>query len=110
MWHPATVTIGEQEQVAGTHSEISAAGVQAGHLAGDLSVVVGSLHEEYDDSLGARIVDSEIRQVADRFADARIRSFIPLFVQRYASAKLRDHSSSRGASLDVADDGANPLH
>jgi hypothetical protein len=110
MWHPTTVTIGEQEQAAGTHLEISAAGGEAGHLAGDLSVVVGSLHEKYDDSLGARIVDSEIRQVADRFADARIRSFVPLFVQRYASAKLRDHTPSAGPSADVDDDGTNPVH
>jgi hypothetical protein len=61
-------------------------------LTGDLSIVVETLHETYDDRVGAAVVDTEIQQVADRFADATIRSFVPLFVRRYAGAKLRDHS------------------
>ena len=59
-------------------------------LTGDLSVVVGSLHDQYDSRLGFAVVDSEIQQVADRFALARIRSFVPLFVRRFAGAKLRE--------------------
>jgi hypothetical protein len=95
------VTGSEHEQVAGTSSETSAQGGEASHLAGDLNVVVGSLHDQYDDSLGAGIVDSEIQRVADRFADARIRSFVPLFVRRYASAKLRGHIPLSGPSAGV---------
>jgi hypothetical protein len=68
-------------------------------LTGDLSVVVGSLHEKYDDPLGPALVDSEIQQVADRFTHARIRAFVPLFVRRYAGATLRDHSARRGHPL-----------
>jgi len=59
-------------------------------LTGDLSVVVGSLHDQYDSRLGFAAVDSEIQQVADRFALARIRSYVPLFVRRFAGAKLRE--------------------
>jgi|NGEPerStandDraft_6_1074524.scaffolds.fasta_scaffold189159_1 hypothetical protein len=69
-------------------------------LTGDLSVVVGALHDTYDDRFGATVVDSEIQQVADRFADARIRSFVPLFVRRYASARLRDHDGQPVVSGD----------
>jgi hypothetical protein len=68
-------------------------------LTGDLSVVVGSLHEKYDDPLGPVLVDSEIQQIADRFTHARIRAFVPLFVRRYAGANLRDHSARRGHQL-----------
>jgi hypothetical protein len=60
-------------------------------LTGDLSVVVGSLHEKYDERVGAAVVQAEIQVVADTFTEARIRSFVPLFVRRYAGAKLRDH-------------------
>ena len=63
----------------------------AGHaeLNGDLSVVVGSLHRAYDERVGATVVQAEIQQVADRFTGARIRAFVPLFVRRYAGARLR---------------------
>jgi hypothetical protein len=71
-------------------------------LTGDLSVVVGSLHEKYDDPLGPVLVDSEIQQVADRFTHARIRAFVPLFVRRYAGKSLRDHSARRGHPLPAA--------
>jgi len=71
-------------------------------LTGDLSDVVGSLHEKFDEPLGAVLVDSEIQQVADRFTHARIRAFVPLFVGRYAGANLRDHSARRGHQLPAA--------
>ena len=71
-------------------------------LTGDLSVVVGSLHEKFDEPLGPTLVDSEIQQVADRFTHARIRAFVPLFVRRYAGANLRDHSARRGLQLPAA--------
>jgi len=58
-------------------------------LAGDLSVVVGSLHRAYDDQVGATAVQAEIEQVADGFTGARIRAFVPLLVRRYAGARLR---------------------
>ena len=58
-------------------------------LTGDLEPVVGSLHETYDARVGAAVVDSEIQQVADRFVGARIRAYVPLFVRRYAGARLR---------------------
>jgi hypothetical protein len=78
---------------AGAHAE----------LTGDLKVVVGSLHDTYDDLVGAAVVDSEIQTVADRFVGARIRAYVPLFVRRYAGARLRaneagiSRSSARAA-------------
>ena len=59
-------------------------------LTGDLSIVVGSLHEQYDSRLGAAVVDTEIQLIADRFTTAKVRAFVPLFVRRYAGARFRD--------------------
>ena len=64
-------------------------GVAHAELNGDLSVVAGSLHRAYDERVGASVVQAEIQQVADRFTGARIRAFVPLFVRRYAGARLR---------------------
>jgi hypothetical protein len=55
----------------------------------DLTAVAQSLHAQYDDNLGHRTVDSEIRLVANRFDKAPIRAFVPLLVRRYAGANLR---------------------
>jgi len=67
----------------------SPAGAAHAELTGELSVVVGSLHRAYDERVGATAVQAEIQQVADRFTGARIRAFVPLFVRRYAGARLR---------------------
>jgi hypothetical protein len=75
-------------------AEVSTAEHPHAQLTGDLSVVVGSLHEKYDERVGAEVVETEIQQVADWFTDARIRSFVPLFVRRYAGARLRDHGDA----------------
>ena len=64
-------------------------GTAHAELTGDQSLVVGSLHRAYDDRVGATVVQAEIQQVADRFTGARIRAFVPLFVRRYAGARLR---------------------
>jgi hypothetical protein len=48
------------------------------------------LHETYDAQVGSQVVDAAIHRVADRFAHARIRSYVPLFVQRYVRAGIRD--------------------
>ena len=68
-------------------------------LTGDLTVVAGSLHEQYDPRLGFAVVDSEVQQVADRFAHARVRSFVPLFVRRFAGAKLRETVARQPGSV-----------
>jgi hypothetical protein len=61
-------------------------------LNADLTTVANSLHAQYDENLGRRTVDSEIRLVADRFNKATIRAFVPLFVRRYAGASLKGRS------------------
>jgi hypothetical protein len=67
----------------------------------DLTAVATSLHEQYDVRLGADAVDAEIRLAADRFANARIRAFVPLFVRRFAGKGLRDSCLARVASVEV---------
>ncbi len=71
-------------------------------MSGDLTAVAGSLHREFDGRLGSARVDTEIHRVADRFADATVRAFVPLFVRRYAGHELDDQSEHRdvGASRD----------
>ena len=64
-------------------------------LNADLTAVAASLHEQYDVRLGADAVDAEIRAVAERFVDARIRGFVPLFVRRFAGKGLRDSCVAR---------------
>jgi hypothetical protein len=46
-------------------------------LTGDLSLVVHSLHETYDDRLGVTVVDAEIQQVADLGSDWRYKNCPP---------------------------------
>jgi hypothetical protein len=92
------------ERVASQWSSAQASKPEGPHalLTGDLSVVVGSLHDKYDDHVGAAVVETEIQEVADRFTDARIRSFVPLFVRRFAGAKLRDHLAHPAPSVTDA--------
>ena len=73
----------------GPTPQASTAEAAHAELNGDLSVVVGSLHRAYDQRVGATAVQAEIQQVADGFIGARIRAFVPLFVRRYAGARLR---------------------
>ena len=61
-------------------------------LSGDLRLTVDSLHEQYDAHVGAAAVDAEVRRVADRFVEARIRTYVPLFVRRFAGHELRVRS------------------
>ena len=58
-------------------------------LNSDLTQVAQSLHQQYDSSLGSELVTRKIQVVADRFAAASVRSFVPLLVRRYAGAELR---------------------
>jgi hypothetical protein len=62
-------------------------------LTGELSGVAASLHDSFDIRVGSRAVDAEIQEVADQFIGARIRSYVPLFVRRYAGARLRRRSA-----------------
>ena len=87
----------QSEHITAQRSSLDTATHGAAHadLTGDLSMVVDALHEMYDDQVGALAVSTEIQQVADRFTNARIRSFVPLFVQRYTSVGLRARGARR---------------
>ena len=72
-------------------------------LSGDLYTAVQSLHRQFDEQVGAAAVEAEIQHVADRFTDARIRTYVPLFVRRFAGHELRGRSGTpRNTQLGTA--------
>lgn len=54
----------------------------------DLHETAHRLHEEFDERLDPRVVDQSMVTIAATFADARIRSYVPLLVRRYVSEDL----------------------
>jgi hypothetical protein len=52
------------------------------------------LHRDFDDLIGAEVVDRVLDEVAARFVEARVRTFLPLLVHRYARSDLRAVSGS----------------
>jgi hypothetical protein len=54
----------------------------------DLRDVARSVHEEFDARLDPRATDECLAKVAARFADSRVRSFVPLLVRRYVRDEL----------------------
>jgi hypothetical protein len=54
----------------------------------ELRDVATRLHAEFDDHAGASSVARVLDEVAGRFADAPVRSFVPLLVHRYARHAL----------------------
>jgi hypothetical protein len=76
-------------------------GVGSPELTPDLSTVAAVLHDEFDDQVGAAVVDTEIHRVADQFTDAPIRAFVPLFVRRFAGDELDDRSEREHSAAHV---------
>jgi hypothetical protein len=54
----------------------------------DLQDVAHGVHQEFDERLDPQLVDQCLSTVAATFADARIRSFVPLLVRRYVGEEL----------------------
>jgi len=69
----------------------------------ELRDVAAGLHAEFDDRLGAVAVDRALDEVAGRFAEAPVRSFVPLLVHRYAR-----HALGSGAPAPEAPAGTAP--
>ena len=61
----------------------------------ELREVAAQLHRDFDPINGAETVERVLDEVAARFADARVRTFLPLLVHRYARSELR--STTLGA-------------
>jgi len=59
-------------------------------LQGDLEDVAHGVHQEFDEKLDPRAVDECLARVAAGFTDAKVRSFVPLLVRRYASDELQE--------------------
>ena len=68
----------------------------------ELRDVAARLHAEFDAELTAGTVDAALDEVAARFAQAPVRSFVPLLVHRYARARLRTGAATADPRHDVA--------
>jgi hypothetical protein len=68
----------------------------------ELRDVASRLHAEFDAELTAGTVDAALDEVAARFAQAPVRSFVPLLVHRYARARLRTGAAAADPRHDVA--------
>ncbi len=55
----------------------------------DLQQVAHLVHKEFGDRLDPQAIDDCLANVAARFADARVRSFVPLLVRRYVRDELQ---------------------
>jgi len=66
----------------------------------ELGDVAARLHAEFDAELTAVTVDAVLDEVAARFAQAPVRSFVPLLVHRDARARLH----VRATTSEVQDD------
>jgi hypothetical protein len=55
----------------------------------DLQKVAHLVHEEFGERLDPQAMDECLANVAARFADARVHSFVPLLVRRYVRDELQ---------------------
>jgi hypothetical protein len=55
----------------------------------DLQGVADQLHREFADRLEPGEVDECLKRISARFEDAKVRSFVPLLVGRYARGELQ---------------------
>ena len=55
----------------------------------DLHGVAQLVHQEFDDRLDSHVIGECLSTVAATFADANIRSFVPLLVRRYVGEDLQ---------------------
>jgi hypothetical protein len=57
-------------------------------ISSDLHHVAQLVHQEFDDRLDPRAIDECLATVAATYADAKVRSFVPLLVRRYVREEL----------------------
>ena len=55
----------------------------------ELHEIAAQLHRDFDGPIGSEVVDRVLDEVAARFVDARVRTFLPLLVHRYARSDLQ---------------------
>jgi hypothetical protein len=63
---------------------------QADHLRSQLDELAGRLARDYAD-VATDTLRSYVRAESDRFADARVRAFIPVLVERAVRGRLGRH-------------------
>ena len=56
----------------------------------DLQAVAHQVREEFADRLDPGVVDECLGRIAAKFDGAKVRSFVPLLVRRYAHDELRE--------------------
>lgn len=64
----------------------------------ELRAVASQLHHDFDHLAGAAVVDRVLDEVAARFSEARVRTYLPLLVHRYAKSELRVRLTTGGAA------------
>ena len=57
-------------------------------ISGELQDVARGVHEKFDELLDPATVDASLERMSAKFADAKIRGFVPLLVRRYVSEDL----------------------
>jgi hypothetical protein len=57
---------------------------------GDLQDVAREVHEQFDELLDTTTVNESLERVSATFAQAKVRSFVPLLVRRYVKEELRE--------------------
>jgi len=54
----------------------------------DLHEVANQMHKDFDDRLDPSTIDECLVNIAAKFDDAKVRSFVPLLVRRYVRDEL----------------------
>ena len=71
-----------------TSSAASPARPRRSEISDDLQEVAQQIHEEFDERLDPGEVDDSLTRLSAKFNDAKVRSFVPLLVRRYARDDL----------------------
>ncbi len=62
----------------------------------DIHDIVASLRATFVDAVDAGAVTSAVEAALARYESARVRDFVPLLVERYVRARLREQRTDEG--------------
>jgi len=60
------------------------------HLRAEFARVADRLHAEFDDRAGSALVDQIFTDIASRFRNAKVLTFLPVLVERDARRALKE--------------------
>jgi hypothetical protein len=58
----------------------------------DLRDVIGRLAHEFGDAVSPKVIDETVRLECDRFEAARVRTYVPLLVERRVRRLVQDRA------------------